>query len=79
MQKGEKDREKPGILFSCYSHNTREGEQFVPAHVFSYTLAGSSEVNVGGKTYLFKEGDFRFFKKKSIGKIYKTATAWRRI
>jgi AraC-like DNA-binding protein len=71
MQKGEKDREKPRILFSCYAHNSREGEQFVPAHVFSYTLAGSSEVNVGGKTYLFKEGDFRFFRKNQLARFIK--------
>jgi len=71
MQKGEKSGEKPRILFSCYAHNSREGEQFIPEHVFSYTLAGSSEIYVGGKNYLFKEGDFRFFRKNQLAKFIK--------
>ncbi len=59
------------ILYSCYAHVSREGEQFVPQHVFSYTLSGSSEVFIGGKTYLFKEGDYRFFRKNQLSKYIK--------
>lgn len=65
------EHNKPNILYSCYTQKSREGEQFVPNHVFSYTLAGSSEVYIGDKTYLFKEGDYRFFRKNQLSKYIK--------
>jgi AraC-like DNA-binding protein len=71
MQKQEKNKKLPHILYSCYSHKSREGEQFIPEHVFGYTLSGSSEVYLGGKSYIFKEGDFRFFRKNQLSKYIK--------
>ncbi len=38
----------PSILYSCYSHMSREGEQFVPDNIFSYVLSGSIEIYTGG-------------------------------
>lgn len=68
-----KDRNKnaPDILYSCYAHKSSEGEQFIPEHVFGYTLAGSSEIYLDGKNYVFKEGDFRFFRKNQLAKYVK--------
>lgn len=71
MSQEAKDTVKPHILFSCYSHKSSEGEQFIPEHVFSYTLSGSSDNYVGNKNYVFKEGDYRFFRKNQLTKYTK--------
>jgi AraC-like DNA-binding protein len=65
------DKTFPHILFSCYSQKSREGEQFIPEHVFGYTLSGSSEVYIGNKSFIFKEGDFRFFRKNQLSRYTK--------
>lgn len=56
----------PNILYSCYSQKSSEGEQFVPEHIFGYTLSGSSETYLGGKTYVYREGDFRFLRRNQL-------------
>jgi AraC family transcriptional regulator, exoenzyme S synthesis regulatory protein ExsA len=61
----------PRILYSCYTHISREGEQFIPDHVFGYIISGTSEMYLGGKTYIFKEGDFRFLRKNQLSKFSK--------
>ncbi|MBS1689870.1 MAG: AraC family ligand binding domain-containing protein, partial [Bacteroidetes bacterium] len=66
----EKDQ-RPNILYSCYSRTSRDGEHFVPEHIFGYTLAGSSETYLDGNTYVFKEGDFRFFRRNQLAKYAK--------
>lgn len=71
MLKGEKDKKSQSILYSCYSQKSREGESFIPDHVFGYVLSGSSEIYLGGKTYIFKEGDFRFFRKNQLSRYIK--------
>ncbi|MBO9151269.1 helix-turn-helix domain-containing protein [Chitinophaga sp. GCM10012297] len=65
------DLEKPHILYACYSHLSREGENFVPEHVFSYVMSGSMEMFAGGKKYLFGEGDYRFFRKNQLARFVK--------
>ena len=67
----ETDRKLPHILYSCYSHKSSEGEQFVPEHIFGYIISGSSSAYIGGKKYLFKEGDFRFFRRNQLIKYTK--------
>lgn len=59
------------ILYSCYAHKSREGEQFVPEHVFGYTLSGSSELYLSGESFVFKEGDFRFIRKNQLARYVK--------
>lgn len=59
------------ILYSCYASRSREGEQFIREHVFSYHLAGSLTMNDGTKEYIFKEGDFRFCRKNRLVKFTK--------
>src|SRR5471030_2705508 len=71
MQKQERDKKLPNILYSCYSYKSSEGEQFIPEHVFGYILSGSSEIYLGGKSYIFKEGDFRFFRKNQLARYTK--------
>lgn len=59
------------IAYSCYFTNSREGEQFVPEHVFSYQLAGTLSMNDGRKESVFKEGDFRFIRRNQLIKFNK--------
>src|SRR6187402_565447 len=61
----------PQILYSCYVSRNREGEQFVPDHVFSYQAAGTLTITDGDKTHIFNEGDFRFVKRNHLVKFTK--------
>jgi AraC-like DNA-binding protein len=67
----QQDKKDPRILYSCHAHVSREGEQFIPEHVFGYILSGSQVMHVGDKTYHFKAGDFRFFRKNQLCKFVK--------
>jgi len=71
MSKKEEENQHPNILYRCYHQKSSEGEQFVPQHVFSHCLTGHSEVYLGGKSYLFKEGDFRFVRKNQLSRYTK--------
>ena len=66
------DKTSPHILYSCYSQKSSEGESFIPQHIFGFVFSGSSEIYVGGKKYIHKEGDFRFFRKNQLSKYTKT-------
>lgn len=59
------------ISYSCYHAKTKEGEQFVAEHVFSYQIAGTLIMNDGEKEYQFKEGEFRFSKRNTLIKFTK--------
>lgn len=59
------------ILYSCYSDISREGEQFVPDHVFSVGLEGSNDLFINGKNYNFKAGDFRYIRRNQLAKFTK--------
>jgi AraC-like DNA-binding protein len=61
----------PKILYSCYSHTSREGEQFIADHIFGYILSGSSDLYMNGKMHVFNEGDFRFIRKNQLAKFAK--------
>jgi AraC-like DNA-binding protein len=65
------DIKKPPFSYSCYVTRNREGEQFVPEHVFSYQLSGTLTVCNGSKEYVFREGDFRFIKRNQLLKFVK--------
>lgn len=66
-----KDRENPKILYSCYYNVSREGEQFVPAHIFSYQVSGTLSVTDGHQVHTFNEGDFRFTRRNQLLKFTK--------
>ncbi|HWK02517.1 MAG TPA: AraC family transcriptional regulator [Puia sp.] len=72
MPRREEATNKPPILYSCYAHKNSEGEQFISQHVFGYILSGSSQQYIGGKTYHFKEGDYRWFRKNQLTKYTKS-------
>jgi len=67
----EKDRRMPGILYSCYSQTSRDGEQFAPHHSFSYIFSGASELFVSGTNYRFNQGEFRFVRKNQLVRFVK--------
>jgi len=71
MPMKEESNKFPHIFYSCYSGRSKGGEQFVPQHVFTYILSGTSEVYHDGKTYHFKEGDFRFIRKNQLSRFIK--------
>lgn len=63
--------DSPKITYSCYFTRSREGEQFVPEHVFSYQVAGVITMNDGQKQYVFNPGEFRFIKRNNLVKFLK--------
>jgi len=67
----EENKQWPHILFSCYSHVSRESEQFIPDHAFGIIISGSSEVHVGNKTYQLKSGEYRLFRKNQLARYIK--------
>jgi AraC-like DNA-binding protein len=71
MPNADKEKTQQQIVYSCYAYVSRDGEQFIPEHVFGYILSGSQTMSVGGKTYQFKAGDFRFFRKNQLCKFTK--------
>jgi AraC-like DNA-binding protein len=63
------------IHYSCYLARTREGEQFIPEHVFSYQIAGTLTIKDGDKEYISKEGDFRLSRRNHLVKFLKQPPA----
>ena len=59
------------IAYSCYATRTREGEQFIPEHVFTYQVSGTMIMNDGEKEYIFKPGDFRAGRRNRLVKFNK--------
>jgi AraC-like DNA-binding protein len=66
---------RPRILYSCYVNHSREGEQFVPEHVFSYQLAGTLRLDAGNQTYALAPGTFRFLRRNHLVKFQKQLPA----
>ncbi|MDB5127859.1 AraC family transcriptional regulator [Mucilaginibacter sp.] len=61
----------PQIVYSCISKRMVEGELFIRQHVVDYIISGTSEVHFGGKSQLYKAGDFRFAVKNRLSKFVK--------
>jgi len=61
----------PKIVYSCVSKRMVEGELFIRQHVLDYIISGESEVFFGGRSYLFKAGDFRFAVRNRLSKFVK--------
>ncbi|MFD1603846.1 helix-turn-helix domain-containing protein [Flavobacterium artemisiae] len=62
---------KPKILYSCYYTKSREGENFIPEHVFSYQIAGEMIVSDGKITKTLTAGEFRFSRRNHLAKFVK--------
>lgn len=70
------ESERTKIGFSCYFTRSREGEQFVPEHVFSYQIAGKlTMVDDNNHTHIFNEGEFRFITRNNLVKYVKDPPA----
>lgn len=67
--------ERPRILYSCYVSHSREGEQFVPEHVFSYQLAGTLLLDDGQQRHALPPGTFRFLRRNRLVKFQKQLPA----
>jgi len=61
----------PRIALHCYTDKAIEGEAFVADHVFSYIMSGTQDMWLGNKTYSFKAGDYRFFRRNQLAKYVK--------
>ena len=66
---------KPKISHSCYYEKSREGEQFVIDHVFSYQLSGSLTLIDGSGKHVFTPGDFRLIRRNQLIKFLKEPPA----
>src|SRR4051794_38460341 len=64
-------RELRPITYSCYTKKIREGEQFIPDHVFSFQIAGSLIMNDGETVYTFEEDSFRLTRRNCLMKFLK--------
>ncbi|HEX3386057.1 MAG TPA: AraC family transcriptional regulator [Mucilaginibacter sp.] len=64
------DKKSP-IAYSCYVTRSREGEQFIPDHVFTCQVSGTMIMNDGNREYIFNPGDFRFGRRNYLVKFNK--------
>lgn len=62
---------KDSIVYSCYYAYSREGEQFVPEHVFSYQISGRVALFDGDREYSCDPGDFRLSRRNQLVKFKK--------
>jgi len=60
------------ISYSCYYSASREGEQFVREHVFSYQISGTLTLSDGQQEHIFVPGDFRLIRRNQLVKFLKT-------
>jgi len=70
MPRPSENKRQP-IVLSCYFNRSREGEQFVPEHVFSYHISGTVHINDGDTETIFREGEFRFSRRNHLVKFEK--------
>lgn len=69
------DKRPSPIAYSCYATRSREGEQFVSEHTFSYQISGSLTLNNGSEEYVFNPGDFSFIRRNQLLKFVKQPAA----
>lgn len=65
------EMKSPKIVYSCYYHVNRQGEQFVAEHFFSYQMTGTLTINDGHHNHIFRPGDFRFIRRNQLAKYVK--------
>jgi len=67
--------ERPRILYSCYASHSREGEQFIPEHVFRCQLAGTLLLGDGHTSHALAPGTFHFLRRNYLVKFQKQLPA----
>nr|WP_322626239.1 AraC family transcriptional regulator [uncultured Flavobacterium sp.] len=60
-----------GIIYSCYTRLSREGENFIPFHVFNYIESGTLRINDGKTEYVLNAGDCAFYVRNRLAKFSK--------
>ena len=71
MNESEDHRKINPITYSCYTRKVREGEQFIPEHVFSFQISGRLMMSDGEHTYIFESDSFRLTRRNSMLKFVK--------
>lgn len=62
---------RPSILYSCYYHQSRTGEQFVAEHALSFQLSGTLTTFDGSTEQVFREGNLRLVTRNHLVKFSK--------
>lgn len=65
------EKKTPPIAYSCYYNRSRDGEQFVPEHVFSYQVSGRLLLHDGDRELVCDPGDFRLTRRNHLIKFVK--------
>ena len=71
MNKPDDHLQQNPISYACYTRTVREGEQFIPHHVFSYQISGALTMTDGIEKYHFQEESFRLTRRNSLLKFTK--------
>jgi AraC family transcriptional regulator, exoenzyme S synthesis regulatory protein ExsA len=64
-----------GIIYSCYTRLSREGENFIPFHVFTYIESGMLRISDGKNEYELHAGDCAFYVRNRLAKFSKVPAA----
>ncbi|GAB3163323.1 helix-turn-helix domain-containing protein [Telluribacter humicola] len=64
-------RQQSKILYSCYFTTSKDGEQFIPEHVFSLQIAGTLTIYDSQSTHIYREGNFRLSRRNRLARFVK--------
>lgn len=62
---------KENIFYNCYNSSVRDGEQFIPEHVFSFQVSGKLTVSYAKEKKIFNGGNFLLGRRNSLAKFIK--------
>jgi len=62
------EKKYPYVLYSCYTEKSREGESFVPSHVFTHVIAGTMRFRLGNEVLHLNAGDSILLKRNQLVK-----------
>jgi AraC-like DNA-binding protein len=62
------EKKYPPVLYSCYTEKSREGESFVPYHVFTHVISGTLRFRLGNEIINVEAGDSILLKRNQLVK-----------
>jgi AraC-like DNA-binding protein len=62
------EKKYPYVLYSCYTEKSREGESFVPCHVFTHVIAGTLRFRLGNQVVDVQAGDSILLRRNQLVK-----------
>jgi AraC-like DNA-binding protein len=65
------DKDLFGIHKTCYSKNSKSGEQFIKDHGLAYILSGGMEAYDGFTKYTYRKGDIILYRKNALIRFVK--------